>query len=102
MTKDRSRNRTNLINGLSSATGAKTVFVLRSMFRETSSATRISMRTARGATMRTMATYGFRMASQQIGLLTAMDIGAMWHLGDGRGLKMSLGGLRRFTTDDGR
>jgi|SRR5580700_6655916 hypothetical protein len=52
---------------------------------------------AHGATIQSMATCGFRMESQRVGLRIAMDIGRTLRHGVGLGLKTSLGDLRRST-----
>src|SRR5260370_28817885 len=77
-----------------STTGANPVMNARSMpgplamFPVTSSATKTSMIMASGEAFRSMAPFGFRHESPQVGLPTASDIGSGSNRGDGHGLRM--------------
>ena len=74
----------------------------RAMCRRTSSATRISMRTARGATTRATATCGSRIAWPPAGRLTATAIGRGSTRGAGRGSTTRRGASPFPTTAAGR
>src|ERR1700675_2914570 len=90
-----------LIAGPRTATAGKKIQFLRATFRATQWVIPTSTITARGRRSRTTDRFGIPTAWRLAGLLTVMDIGATLGLGAGRGLAMSLGVLRRTTTDAG-
>src|SRR5438046_602091 len=83
------------------ATSAWTTRNQRATFLPMSRDTRTSMNTATGTKRQTMVQSGFRDMLELAGPLIVTDTGSGCLRGDGRGSKMSLGGMHRYTTGGG-